>query len=213
MGEECDDGNNVDNDMCSNMCKLGLALRADVRVCGPSSRPVSQFFPMGTNFNIILNNCAPDNNTQAMFVTRSAPALNGPALQTYLNNGGIILTEYSRSDEVFTACFSAVAQGANNGSCQDTAPTVVQFTANDKMWQSIPFQAIQGNQSGCGFAVGAFPGVTPLAGWSANAVAIAYRDLGQGRLYLTDFDWQDNEFVQPMTYTQQLMGYMMTHRK
>lgn len=44
-------------------------------------------------------------------------------------------------------------------------------------------------------------------------MAIAYRDRGMGRLYLTDFDWQDNEMVQPRTYTQQLMGYMMTHRK
>jgi cysteine-rich repeat protein len=211
--EECDDGNMVDNDACSNTCKVGLMLRPDVRVCGNSTRPVSQFFPMGTNFNIILGSCTPDNNTQAMFVTRSAPALDGPALQTYLTNGGIILTEYSRSDEVYTACFAAVGQGAGNGSCQDTAPTVNQFTPADPVWQAIPFQMIQPNQTGCGATVGQFPGVTPLAGWTANAVAIAYRDLGMGRLYLTDFDWQDNEMIQNMTYTQQLMGYFMTHRK
>jgi cysteine-rich repeat protein len=211
--EQCDDGNMVDNDACSNTCKQGLMLRPDVRVCGTSSRPVSQFFPMGTNFNIILGNCTPTNTTQAMFVTRNAPALNAATIQTYLDQGGIILTEYTRSDEAYTAAFAAVAQVGTTGSCQDTAPTVNQFTPNDPIWQAIPFQMIQPNQTGCGAPVGGYPGVTPLAGWSANQVAIAYRDRALGRLWLTDFDWQDNEMVQPMAYTQQLMGYMMTHRK
>jgi cysteine-rich repeat protein len=211
--EQCDDGNMVDNDACSNTCKTGLGLRPNVMVCGTTTRPVSQFFPMGTSFNIILGNCTPDANTQAMFVTRNSPALVPATIQAYLNAGGIILTEYTRSDEAFTAAFAAVAQGATLGSCQDTAPTVTQFTPGDPVWQRVGFTAITLAQSGCGATVNAYPGITPLAGWGANQVSIAYRDLGQGRLYMTDFDWQDNEMVQPMTYTQKLMGDLMTHRK
>ena len=55
--------------------------------------------------------------------------------------------------------------------------------------------------------------VTPLAGWDAQSASIGYRDLMLGRLYLTDFDWFDNMANVNMTFTNTLMGYMLTHRK
>ena len=69
---------------------------------------------------------------------------------------------------------------------------------------------------GCGADVSAFPGITPLAGWSPTAVSIAYRDLGQGRMWITDYDWQDLNIGQndPLfTDTYNLMGYMITHKE
>jgi cysteine-rich repeat protein len=210
--EDCDDGNDIDADACNNACTAGL--RADVKLCSSSERLVSDFFPNGTNFNLIDNDCKPDDATQALFITRNIfEELDAQLLKDYLNAGGIILTEYSISDVVFSLVFEPVAQGPGNGSCQDTAPTVVQFSPDDPMWKNVPFQAITQDQTGCGMTVGDFPGITPLAGWDDTNVAIAYRDLGLGRLYLTDFDWQDNEVIQDMTYTNTLMGYMMTHRK
>ena len=42
----------------------------------------------------VVAGCAPDNTIQAMFVTRNFNnAINGATLQTYLNNGGIVLTD------------------------------------------------------------------------------------------------------------------------
>ncbi len=211
--ETCDDGNMVDADACSNTCKPGIpGLRPDVRVCGFYNNEIQSFFPDGFNFNVI-DDCTPDAKTQAMFITRDKEFIDPVGLKAYLSAGGVVLTEYNISDEVFSMVFEPVNQGAGDGSCQDTAPTVVQFTPDDPLWKSVPFQAISLEQSGCGHDVGDFPGVTPLAGWSADKVGVAYRDLGLGRLYLTDFDWYDGEMIQDMTLTNKLMGYMMTHPK
>jgi cysteine-rich repeat protein len=212
--EQCDDGNMVDNDACSNTCKLSLGLRPNVLLCGTSQRDIKTFFPGGVNQFVVMNSCVPDANTQAMIVTRSAnqALIVQATLQAYLNAGGIVLTEYSITDDVFSKAFAAVAQGGGNGSCQDTAPTQTQYTPGDPFWVANGFTAIAANQTGCGFSVQAFPGITPLAGWGAGTVAVAYRQSMLGRFWLTDFDWQDNEAVQPMAYTLKLMGYMITHR-
>jgi len=212
--EQCDDGNMVDNDGCSNTCKVNLGLRSKVMLCGTSSRNVNTFFPGGVNQFMVVNGCVPDINTQALIVTRSANqgAIVQATLQAYLNAGGIVMTEYSITDDVFSKAFVAVAQGANNGACQDTAPTQTQYTPGDPFWVANGFTMIANNQTGCGYSVNAFPGITPLAGWGANTVAIAYRQSGLGRFWLTDFDWQDNEMIQPYVYTNKLMGYMITHR-
>jgi hypothetical protein len=61
--------------------------------------------------------------------------------------------------------------------------------------------------------VNGYAGITLLAGWAVGQASIGYRDLGLGRVYATDFDWQDNEMIQPFAYTNTLMGYFMTHRK
>jgi hypothetical protein len=65
-------------------------------------------------------------------------------------------------------------------------------------------------QSGCGFDVSGFAGIVPLAGWTSAAVSIGYRDSGAGRVYATDFDWQDGS---SSAYTDTLMGYMLSHRR
>jgi hypothetical protein len=53
-----------------------------------------------------------------------------------------------------------------------------------------------------------------LAGWSATEVSIGYRDLGSGRVWITDFDWQDTNTVGAgYTYTEQLLGSMIINRQ
>ncbi len=207
--EECDDGNTDAGDGCDEMCQVEF--KPNVMRCGNSNRDISVFFPMGTNFNVVAG-CAPDQDTQAILVTRSG-SVNGPALKSYIEGGGRVLTEYSRTDEVFNAVFQTnVTQGPGNGSCQDRAPTVFQYSVNDQFWVDNGWQMIQPNQSGCGLSVHNYPGITPLAGWSNTSVSIAYRDAGSGRVWLTDFDWQDNENNDAsFDYTEQLMGYMITN--
>ena len=74
------------------------------------------------------------------------------------------------------------------------------------------YQQNANNQIGCGYTVGHLTGITTLSGWDANSAAVGYRDLGNGRLWATDFDWQDGENF-AYQYSAQLMGYMMTHRR
>ncbi len=211
-GEQCDDGNVDADDGCDPECQEEL--RDNLLLCGNSSRDVSDMIPDGVTLNII-NSCAPDNNTQAMLVTRSGHGqLNGAALIDYVTNGGIVLTEWSASDDVFSLLFEPVVQGGWNGQCWDRAPIVNQFNPDDPFWQSNAFNPIA-NNIGCGHDVSAFPGITALAGWNENAVSIAYRDLGSGRLWITEYDWQDLNIGQndpQFDDTYDLMGYMITNK-
>ena len=65
--------------------------------------------------------------------------------------------------------------------------------------------------SGCGYSIDHLPNLTLLAGWSANNAAVGYIDVGAGRLWLVDVDWQDSQADQSQ-YTKQLMGYMILNR-
>jgi hypothetical protein len=96
---------------------------------------------------------------------------------------------------------------------QEVRPDGGPVHPGDPLWQAIPFQAITLAEAGCGFTVNAFPGITPIAGWDAHSASIGYRDLSLGRLWVTDFDRQDSMPNVNMTYTNTLMGYMLTHRK
>jgi hypothetical protein len=189
------------------------AIRPNLLLCGASDRDVRTFIPPGITLNLV-SSCEPDNNTQAMLVSRDGAGINAATLKSYLDNGGIVLTEWTISDEIFNLAFgTAVAEGGSFGSCNDIAPTVFQFSPSDLFWKDTPFTAIPAGSSGCGRDVSAFPGITPLAGWDNTHVAIAYRNRGYGRLWLTDFDWYDTEVVGAgYAYTNSLMGYMITHR-
>lgn len=212
-GEQCDDGNLVSGDGCSSTCTLeGSPLKPNLLRCGSSDRDVSAFIPAGVMLNVV-DSCAPDANTQAMLITRNASGLFAPAqLKTWVEGGGRVLTEVFISAQVFNAVFNAgVSTSGFFGGCSDLAPTVVQFSPGDPFWQSNAFVPISESAAGCGENVGGFPGITPLAGWSATTVSIAYRDAGLGRVWLTDFDWQDNDAQgAAYDYTEQLMGYMIT---
>lgn len=207
--EECDDADLDDTDNCTSACISNLAL--NVLLCGNSQRDVKTFLPDDADLTVV-NSCIPDANTQAMLISRQGElSFDGPTVQAYVQGGGIVLTEFQASDTVFNAMFgTAVVANDFIGGCLDTAATVEQFTAADAFWQDNAFQAIMLNESGCGSNVAAFPELVPLAGWSATEVSIGYRDLGSGRVWITDFDWQDTNTVGAgYAYTEQLLGYMI----
>lgn len=187
----------------------GATLRSDILDCGGSGRDISTFIPDGVEFNVIQS-CEPDENTQAILISRNG-FFDAQVLQDYVNDGGVVLTEYSITDDVFNAIFDEMVPNdqGGNGSCTDVAPTVVQFTEDDPFWIENGFIAIDLGESGCGANnIVDFPGVVPLAGWSANDVSIGYRDDGPGRVWLTEFDWSDGEMAD-YAYTEQLMGSMI----
>jgi len=180
--------------------------RPNVLLCGSSSRPISDFVPPGLN---IIQSCAPDSNTQAMVVTRDG-VLDPDATRAYVEAGGIVLTEWSGSANVYNAVFDEeVTLGEWRGNCQDNVNTVVRFNESDPFWMvngSLPVAA----DEGCGYDMSAYPGITPLGGWAGGGVELAYRDAGAGRVWLIEADWQDNEsYHQNDPVLNQLMGYMV----
>lgn len=191
-----------------------IADRPNVMVCGSVSRNVTTFFPEGSNLTLISNTCVPDQNTQALLITRSG-TINASVLQEYLLGGGIVLTEWSNTANVWNAVFGTdFYRGGWQGSCTDIIPSVVQFNPSDPFWQANSFIPLTYNQSGCGYSITNLlqGGMTPLLGWSETSVGVGYRDFGPGRLWATEFDWQDNENYPYQDYTADLMGYMITHR-
>ena len=81
-------------------------------LCGLSTYDIKKFFPGGPNqFVVIDHSCTPDNDTQAMIVTPTYPdAIKSATLKAYLTAGGIVLTSYGASDNVYSLAFSAVAR-------------------------------------------------------------------------------------------------------
>ena len=210
--EACDDGNLDDDDGCSSSCEVEL--KDNLLRCGNSSRNVADFIPMGVVLNVVAS-CTPDANTQAMLVSRSGVnSLNAAAVKAWVEAGGIVLTEYSSSDNVYNAVFQTnVGQVSQTGACYDRAPTVFQYNANDPFWSDNVWQQIAAADAGCGFPVNAYPGITLLAGWSDTQASIGYRNAGSGRVWVTEFDWQDTDTPNNASYayTNSLMGYMITH--
>jgi cysteine-rich repeat protein len=209
--EECEDGNTEPGDGCSATCEEELDLKPNLLLCGFSDRDVSAFIPDGVTLNLI-SSCTPDGDTQAMLVSRDGAGSFDPAgLKAWIEGGGRVLTEVFASDEVYNAVFNAgVSENGFTGACLDTAPTVHQFTQNDPFWAANNFQMIDFNDSGCGNNVQSYPGLIPLAGWSPNEVSIGYRNAGSGRVWVTEFDWQDQDTIgDAYAYTEKLMGSMI----
>lgn len=187
-------------------------LRPTVLVCGDTDRDISSYLPQGSGLNL-AKGCSPDSSTQALLVPRSGIDQVSDDLRAYLHAGGVVLSEYGISDELFARVFPPPpAQPGELGSCLDNAPTTVQYSAGDRFWLDNPYQSIDESLTGCGFSVAGFPRLVPLAGWNASSVAIGYRNLGAGRFWAVDFDWADSE-PQQTDYTRSLMGYMISHRR
>lgn len=181
-------------------------------LCGTSTRDVSVFIPPLVNLTVVMS-CVPDANTQAILVTRNGVNLfDGPTLQAYVQAGGNVLTETFSSDEVYNAVFGTniIEAAPLIGSCLDIFPSVVQFTPLDPFWGANVFTPILLNETGCGKEVTDYPLLTPLSGWSIDEVAIGYRDAMLGRVWVTEFDWQDNQ-VGDFDYSAEMMGAMIVY--
>lgn len=193
---------------------VAFPARAKIMLCGYSYRNISDF-----NINkSITFSCIPDNDTQVMFVTRSGvQKLQSSGLSNYISGGGIIITEYNITHTVYNKIFGTnLNRGSSHGSCLDNVMPVNQQNSNDIFWKNNSFISI-GSQSGCGFNISHLPNITPLGGWSNNSVQLAYIDIGKGRLWLVEADWQDGEedgynrggINQA---SKDLMNYMANHR-
>jgi len=181
---------------------------------GNSGRDVSTLIPAGVSLNVVSGS-NPDANTQALLVSRSGLAgLNRATLQSYLDAGGIVITEFNITDEVFNLAFDeAVTQGPRQGACWDRVTPVEKLNLADPFWQALSgIATVPASQSGCGYSVSAYPGITALGGWGNGTTQIAYRDRGAGRLWLVDADWQDTDLTGPAyADSEAILGYMITN--
>ncbi|MEX2660673.1 MAG: hypothetical protein WD227_02040 [Vicinamibacterales bacterium] len=188
-----------------------LPLRSTLMLCGASDRDVSAFIPTGVTLNVVAG-CTPDGDTQALLITRSGSGYDPTTVQAYVNGGGVVITEFGNSWTVYNNVFGGpVVRGARFGLCTDEINPVVQLNGADAFWTAnAPFTATPLSESGCGFDMAAYPDITPLGGWSASTVSLAYRTLGLGRVWFVESDWRDNQPLTTSSINQ--MGYMITHR-
>jgi hypothetical protein len=181
----------IDND-CDGVADDGAdcRLRPNVMLCGSSSRDVATFVPPGSGL-VVVNSCAPDAATQALFITRDG-TIDTTVLQNYLSAGGNVITEYSISHAVFNQTFgTAIVQPAGRlGSCLDNVMTAVQFGSTDRFWQENIFAAAA--STSCGYDLDNLPGITALGGWDDSSVGLAYRDYG-GATLARRADWEDGQ--------------------
>ena len=191
LDDDCD-GEIDEEDVCAPVAPA----RTQILLCGTHDRDLAVLFQPEDGVSFV-EGCAPDANTRSMAVTRGGVAsLDQATLQAWVAGGGVLMTEFNVSDEVFNLVFpdANVVQGARQGSCRDNINPVVRFNEGDAFWVAngeLPLEAA--GASGCGYDLSAYPGITALGGWSAETVSLAYRDHGAGRLWLVEGDWQDNQ--------------------
>jgi hypothetical protein len=87
----------------------------------------------------------------------------------------------------------------------------VQRYPSDSLWQDNRFSATSAGVVGCGHDLSAFPSITALGGVDADSVTLAYRDLGAGRVWFVESDWQDTQ-VTMSDASRGLMRHMYRHR-
>ncbi len=190
------------------MCVADRPLRAQVMQCG-GGYSAQNFIPAGVNLQVV-EGCVPNADTQAFVISRGGVGqVNAAGLRDYLNAGGIVLTEWNITDEIYGMAFQQpVAAGSWQGNCQDNISTVNRYNVADRFWQDNAFVAMDAAQTGCGYDMSAYPNIVPLAGWGGNTVSLAYRDLGIGRVWFIEADWQDGEPAM-IQQTRNFMGYMI----
>ncbi len=209
-GDACFDLQNDEQNCgrCGRVCRQDVEclegrcgdLNPVILRCGNANRDFNQFI-RGDLVDAemrIVDGCVPDDETQAILVSRNGIGLveqNAEAIAQFVQDGGQLIGEYSINHRMFNAVFGEqVAQGPRRGGCQDNIQPVVQFSPMDAFWAELAFESV-GGASGCGHEVGHFPGVTPLGGWAEGQVSVAYRDLGAGRVWLVEADWQDGQNI------------------
>lgn len=190
-----------------------VAMQRHVMLCGTSSRDVTTFVP-GYPAIDVISGCTPTPTTIAMLVSRDgAPQLDQSELQDFLNDGGGVVCEALGCAAVFNLAFNAnVVDGNFNGDCYDSVQPEVQLNFGDNVWKNVDHVPPPENESGCGFDMQDYPGITAIGGWTVvNSVSLAYRDLGNGRLWLVEQDWKDSDASSNYRHSRTLMGYMLTH--
>lgn len=137
-------------------------------------------------------------------------AANAAAWRAYVSAGGLVITEYSVAENVYNAIFQTnVAAGNMLGACSDNINPAVRFTLADPFWIANGALPVQANLTGCGLNMqGWNQPIVRLGGWDANSTSLAYRDLGAGRVWLVEADWQDNQ-AEFNAASRQIMRHMI----
>ena len=189
--------------------------RSQLALCGSSAYDVENFVPAGFGLTVSLT-CTPTNKTQALLVTQDGvPNLDAAVLQSYLENGGIVITAQGSSFGVYNAVFdSAFAQvGGQLGMCLGNVGPFSQMSAGDPFWaDNGPFTAEF--DTGCGYNLAPLPDITPLGRhdlFPVTAVNLAYIDKGEGRLWLVESDWM-NDAPTFNALSRKLMRYMVGNK-
>ncbi|MGB5489078.1 MAG: hypothetical protein WBN06_16935 [Lysobacterales bacterium] len=188
--------------MLFNLPSISMAqvLKPDLLFCGSNSRFGSDLYLGIGPFNEV-SGCVPGVDTQALLITRSGTVGgNGAAWLAYLNSGGVIITEYSITDDVYNEIYgTGYGQGTNFGSCSDNTMPSLKLSPDHPFWQlNSGLTETPAGQEGCGWDLSAIATgeaeVTELGGLVGTPfVSFAIRPQGSGVFWLLEADWQDNE--------------------
>lgn len=202
----------------SNLPSLSFAqtLRPDLMFCGSSGSSGSDLYVGVGPFNE-LTGCAPDANTQALLISRSGSISgNGAAWLAYLDAGGVIITEYSISHNVYNEIYgTGYAQGTRFGSCTDNIMPSEKLNPDDEFWlANSGLTETPAGQEGCGYDLTAIVNgegeVNALGGLvNTSFISLAVRQQGNGVFWLLDIDWQDGEGSYGDT-SRELMGVLIS---
>ncbi len=200
----CPDGTEQDRECARGQWGLwsgcdGEQREGVVMQCGRSTRNVNDFLvgPLAGGEVEVRQGCVPVEGTLAVLVTRAAGADFRAALdpiRRFVQAGGNVVTEFTATETVYNAIFDQnVPAGDFNGGCGDNIQPAHQYNANDAFWRVNRFEPLAEGRTGCGHDMSAWRDVVFLGGWDAETVSLAYATLGNGRVWLVNVDWQDND--------------------
>ena len=186
----------VDEECLLGLCGGRRSLRSQIKYCGFTSLPIRDLIrgPIADESFEIRYDCEPNDETQAMFIPHThlnAIQQRKQRLASYVAEGGQIITEHGSTAELYEALFGLYIEGEELvGDCLDNVQPATQRTPNDPIWSLVPFSPPPDDETGCGYALNAYPGIIHLGGWNGTQTSIGYADYGRGRLWLVESDWQ-----------------------
>ena len=176
-----------------------LAARPNINFCGATARTGANLYT-GLGSLTESQSCSPDNNTQAMFVSRNGTVTgNGAAWLSYLNAGGVIITEFSKAAAVYNEIYgTSASNGSWLGNCQDNVMPAVKLSPSDAFWTAnTGLTETAPSDQGCGYdltpVVTLDNTITPLGGFDGGGIQLARKVQGSGVLFLVESDWSDNQ--------------------
>ena len=189
----CREGQSCLQGVCEGETRV---IRPRIMNCGSLFRSINDFLvgPLADLPFIPNASCEPDHSVQALLITRSG--LNGLALnleniRTYLAEGGIIISEQGTGPRLYGSIFGIPTFDTPQlGQCGGNIQPIVNHRPQDPLWQTIPHRPPPAESSGCGDDLHDLPGIVRLGGWDAHTTSLAYRDYGQGRVWLLASDWR-----------------------
>ena len=214
---------------CGNACPAGQRcfqgacqagggpVRNRLLVCGTVERDLEDLL-QGQNVGLrIESGCTPNARTQAMLFPREprpARVVDWNAVGAWVRAGGQIITEWSSSVAAYNRLTGSNVQmaGLAQGGCDNVVMPRVQRSPADPFWLDNPHVPPAAADDGCGYPlpVARMPGVVTLGAFDANNISLAYLDLGLGRLWLVESDWQDLPvFGIDLGPTDRLLAYMI----